>query len=340
LAGLLLFSLLFRSHERRRDVIYLIQTGVLCAISLAPYAWLLSNRNKMADKAQLLVFTHEPDLTRMIEIIGIAGLVLILILFWRRIVANDAGKTAVVSALLLSPVLVFNQQILTGRSLQPFHYEFYSTNYVLLTGVVLLVSMLWQKFVSPAKLISRSALVAIVLASVVWGYIEASETTKFWDDVNVQRDDAMPVNMRLRELAGDDIGQAKTETTLNLESLQADSQPTVAPQGVLWARHQHTFAGVASWEENRERYYKLLYYSGIDGRRLRSSLIGCEDIEACMALFGWDRFNARLSSNARPLTIGEIDAEAANFNEFSRNFSNENAYQPLLSYLVVYTAGE
>nr|MBA2735419.1 hypothetical protein [Pyrinomonadaceae bacterium] len=158
---------------------------------------------------------------------------------------------------------------------------------------------------------------------------------EFWDSINIQRDEAMPVNLRLRELANGDIENAKHQTTLNLEPLQADSQPTVAPQSPLWARHQHVFAGLHSWEENKQRYYRMLYYSDLNEDWLRDSLNGCGNIEACMALFGWDRFNARLSANARPLTQPEIEAEVDAYARFSRGFNAETAQNPLLSFVVV-----
>ncbi|HSI88185.1 MAG TPA: hypothetical protein VK918_03960, partial [Pyrinomonadaceae bacterium] len=120
----------------------------------------------------------------------------------------------------------------------------------------------------------------------------------------------------------------------NAEPIQADSQPTIAPQGVLWARHQHTFAGVADWEENRRRYYQMLYFQGRDGDWLKSALTRCRDIEACMALFGWDRFNATLSAASRPLTIEEIDEEVEAFRAFRETFDETLAYDPVLNYAV------
>jgi hypothetical protein len=184
-------------------------------------------------------------------------------------------------------------------------------------------------------LVASSLVIIIGVAGIVWGYIEATNTTMFWDDVNIQRDEAMPVNLRLRELAGSDPADARTQTTINLESLQADSQPTVTSQAVLWARHQHTFAGLESWDENKLRYYQLLYFSGVDGKWLHRSLTGCSDIEACMALFGWDRFNPRLSADARPLTLAEVEGEARHFQEFIEKFDPSSLDVIAIRYLVV-----
>jgi len=333
-AGLAIFTLVSRGKNLRADLKFLALTGVLFLVALIPYGWLLAGRNKMADKAQLLVFTRDLDLNRNVEIIGFAVLIVAGLALLFRLVEQDSRKIQFIAALALSPIIVFNQQVLTGRSLQPFHYEFYVINYVVLLAVCLLVAAFWQRVVTP-----RWATVALALilttGAIVWGYIEATQTTVFWDDTNVQRDEAMPVNVRLRELAGRDPAQARLQTTINLESLQADSQPTVAPQAVLWARHQHTFAGLESWEENKLRYYQLLYFSGADGNWLHRALSGCADIEACMALFGWDRFNARLSANARPLTQPEVEAEAANYQHFVENFNRDSLEGIDIRYLVI-----
>lgn len=340
LFGLTLFVLVFRAEDWRRDFLFLVITGAFCVVSLIPYALLLANRNQTMDKAQLLVFTRQPDFLRTVEIIGYVILTLTALALWRKFTELKDKKAYFIAAFALAPCLVFNQQILTGRSLQPFHYEFYVINYVVLLAIVLISAVLWQKFISRMKMLSMISLAILGIISIGWGYIEAKETTKLWDSINVRRDEAMPVNLRLRELAEENIENAKLQTTLNLEALQADSQPTVAPQGVLWARHQHVFAGLRDWEENKLRYYGLLYYSDLDANYLRNALTGCRDIEACMALFGWDRFNARLSANARPLTQPEIEAEVQNFNRFLQNFGIKDAQNPLLNYVIIYAEAD
>ncbi|HEY0657517.1 MAG TPA: hypothetical protein VGD05_03540, partial [Pyrinomonadaceae bacterium] len=317
LFGLTLFIALFRTENRRRDLIFLMITSALCLLSLVPYALLLSNRDETMDKAQLLVFTRQPDLLRTVEIIGYLTLTATAFALWRRFFVLKDRRAYFIAAFSFAPLLVFNQQILTARSLQPFHYEFYVINYVVLLAIVLIIAVFWQRFLSHFKWLPVILLSVLCFAAIVWGYVEARETTTFWNSINVQRDEAMPVNLRLRELANADIENARHLTTLNLEPLQADSQTTVAPQSPLWARHQHVFAGLESWEENKQRYYQMLYYSDLDESWLRNSLTNCRNIEACMALFGWDRFNARLSANSRPLTSPEIEAETENYSRFS-----------------------
>jgi hypothetical protein len=335
LAGLTILFAILPYEGRKQDLGFLLTSSLMSVTALAPYAWLLAGRNKMADKAQLLVLTHQADLSRSIETLGLVVVVIAAFAMALRAAEIRDRRLQFVGALAISPVVVFNQQVVTGRSLQPFHYEFYVINYVVLLAIVLLAGVFWGRYISRFRAASATVLLFVACGTVYWGYVEATETTEFWDDVNIRRDEAVPVNLRLRELAGG-IDQARTETTVNLESLQADSQTTVAPQPVLWARHQHTFSGITSWEENKRRYYQLLYYSDLDGRWLKGALTGCSDIEACMALFGWDRFNPRLSADARPLTAAEIEAEAASYEVFTEKFSAQDAREPQLTYAVVY----
>lgn len=336
LFGLTLFVIVFRTENWRDNFIFLAITGAFCTCALVPYALLLAKRDETMDKAQLLVLTRQPDLLRTVEVIGYIVLTVTTLALWRRYTKLADAKAYFIAAFAFAPLLVFNQQIITNRSLQPFHYEFYVINYVVLLAVFLASAILWQTFISPRQIISTVLLAIISVISIFWGYIEASETTKFWDSVNVRRDEAMPVNRHLRELANGNVENARRQITFNLESIQADSQPTVAPQAVLWARHQHVFAGLEDWEENKRRYYQMLYYSDLNANWLRQSLTGCRDIEACMALFGWDRFNARLSANARPMTAGEIDAEVNIYAKFSQDFSLADAQSPPLAYVVAY----
>lgn len=336
LFALTLFVLIFRTENWRSDFLFLFTTGAFCVLSLVPYAVLLSNRNQTMDKAQLLVLTRRPDLLQKVEIIGYFVLTFTALALFLKITRLAEKKVYLIAAMAAAPLIVFNQQVLTGRSLQPFHYEFYVVNYVVLLAAVLIAAVFWRKGPGQKKTVSAAFLSVLSLAAVGWGCYEATETTVFWNEVNIRRDEAMAVNLRLKELAGEDIEAAKLQTTLNLEPLQADSQPTVAPQPVVWARHQHVFSGLKDWEENKRRYYQLLYYSDLTADHLRTALTGCRDIEACMALFGWDRFNARLSANARPLTKPEIEEEVANYAAFIENFSFEDARNPSISFVIVY----
>ncbi|MDQ6785963.1 MAG: hypothetical protein M3033_03985 [Acidobacteriota bacterium] len=334
-AAAFLFTLTFfwivvRPENWKQDIRFILLTDFVASLALFPYAYLLSRRAPATDSIQLLVLTHAPDLLRFSAIVCYVSIILIAIAVWRGFAKLKDASTIFLLAFALVPFLVFNQQIASGRSLQPFHYEYYVVNYISAL-VIALTLFLFLRRIRSAK-IYTTILMVLGFAAVAWGYTEVKLTTRllmFW---NVEREEALPVTKRLAELATEDRAAAKDFVTLNIDYVQADNQPVVAPQAVLWARHQHVFAGVG-WEENKERFYQMLYYADRDADWLKKDFKR-GDIEAYMALFGWDRFNATLSVNSRPLTTPEIEEEVTRFDEYYKNFGIEQAKRPTLSFVV------
>jgi hypothetical protein len=334
LFALTLLWFVLQPENWKRDFRFLLLIDAVSSLALVPYAYLLSQRAPGTDSIQLLVLTHAPDLLRFPAIVCYIGLLLLTVAAWRGFAELKQTTTIFLLAFALVPFLVFNQQILTGRSLQPFHYEFYVVNYITALVVVLLIFL----FLKRVRVPKTYTIVLLVLgfSAVIWGYIEVKYTTQvlmFW---NIEREEALPVTKRVAELAPKNQAEAINSITLNLDYVQADNQPVFAPQAVVWARHQHVFAGVG-WEENKERFYQMLYYAGRDADWLRRNFKR-GDIEAYMALFGWDRFNSTLSVNSRPLTVGEIEAEVARYDNYYKNFSLAQAMQPTLSFVVAPTS--
>ena len=213
------------------------------------------------DDVQMLVRTHAPDLTRVPELICfvvlavIAGGILL-----KVFELKDRGTLFAVS-LALAPIVVFNQQIVTGQSLQPIHYQVFIGNYVAGLAIVVTAGILSEKLGFCYKRSSRAVFAGIALAAAGWGFVECHYTVRVLDDLNIARDEALPVARRLAELAKSEP-DPHNSVVLYLGIAEADDLPTIAPQSVLWARHQHVFAGV-TWQENKERYYQQLYYQGV-----------------------------------------------------------------------------
>jgi len=179
---------------------------------------------------------------------------------------------------------------------------------------------------------AKAAFAVLTMAAVVWGFFECHYTVRVLDDVNLARDEQMPLARRLTELAQNDPEPHKT-VVLNLNIAEADDLPTVSPQAALWARHQHVFTAVTT-EENKERYYQYLYYQGWTGRQLANSMKH-GDFVSMIALFGWGRHTDRLNSDFKPLTYGEIDAEGQNYDNYVARFDPRNSPDTIVSYLVV-----
>src|SRR5215207_1417936 len=137
--------LVFRPDGIARDVKTLVAIGVGCVLSLAPYAWMLSQRSETMDDVQLLVYTRSPDLYRVPEFISLACLLLLAIGVTKKIIGPRDRSTLFAFSFALVPLVVFNQQIITGRSLQPIHYQVFIGNYVAALALVLSIGVLFRR---------------------------------------------------------------------------------------------------------------------------------------------------------------------------------------------------
>ena len=315
-----------------KDFKAFIALGAACLFALIPYAVLLSHRSQTMDDVQLLVYTHAPDLARFPEYISLVVLIMLIAGIRLNIIGLKERPTLFAASFALVPLVVFNQQIITGRSLQPIHYQVFIGNYVAALALVITIGILWRKISLNNPLFSKIALSFIALLAIFWGFVECHYTIGVLDDLNVARDKVMPIARRFEELAK---GEAHPNqlTVLVFGMVEGDDLPSIAPQNVLWARHQHVFAGL-SWQESKERYYQYLYYLNLDETALENRLRN-GDFVSMISLFGWGRHTNRLSSAAQPLTYREIAEEAGRYGEYRRNFSAKEATNPTLSYIIV-----
>lgn len=317
-----------------KDLQGFIALGIACFIPLIFYAVMLSNRADTMDNVQLLVYTRELDLRRFPQYISIFVILVLLIGSIYKQIEIKSRKTIFAISLAIVPFILFNQQVITGRALQPIHYQVFIGNYVAGLALVVSIGLVfhdWLKENSPSiKLIIS----AVALIAVIWGFIECHYTVRVLDGANVARDNAYPLGKKLTELAKDDADKYQ-QTIFSLTNIQADDSPTIAPQNVLWARHQHVFAGL-SWQESKERYYQQIYYQNLDERWLENTLRN-GDFVTMIALFGWGRHTNRLSSQAKPLTDIEIVEEAKRYKKYRENFSKKEATNPQLTYFIIPT---
>ncbi|HEX6123750.1 MAG TPA: hypothetical protein VFZ23_00105 [Pyrinomonadaceae bacterium] len=331
LGSLFLLWLVFRPAGYKHHLRTLAIVGIGCLLSLLPYAWLLSKRSETMDHVQLLVYTRAPDLWRMPEIISVVCLLLLGAGVAKRMIELREPSTLFAMSFALVPILVFNQQMITGRSLQPIHYQVFIGNYVAGVALVLSVGLLVRNRLAQGNVSVKIACSLLTVFAVAWGFVECHYTVRVLDDANVERDLALPVAKRLEQLAAQDA-DAHRATVLSYDMIQADDLPSVAPQNVLWARHQHVFAGM-SWDENRERYFQFLYYLNVDEKGLDHLLKN--DFVSKIALFGWGRHTDRLSNQAKPLTHGEIADAVRQYAAYRSDFDAVRATQPILSYAVI-----
>ena len=321
-----------RPEGIKADIRNLLTLGLGCILVLLPYAYLLSQRSHTMDDVQLLVRTHALDLTRFPEYV--TGLVLLIVFLGISVKRIDLRSRQVlfVISLALAVFAVFNQQVITGQSLQPIHYQVFIGNYV--AGLALVSSVgLFVREIDWSKTAAAKAVFAILAcAAVAWGFVECHYTVRVLDEANIARDEQVPLARRLAELGRDDPNRYRT-VVLDLGIAEADDLPTLAPQATLWSRHQHVFTSITT-EENKERYYQYLYYQGITGPQLANSMKH-GDFVSMIALFGWGRHTDRLNSDFKPLTFGEIDAEARNYDSYVAKFDPHQWPETVVKYLVV-----
>ncbi len=323
--------LIERPEGWKRDIRNLAIVGVGCVAVLIPYAYLLSKRTDTMDHVQLLVRTHAPDLFRFPEYISFAVLILLIAGLAAKMIDLKDRSTLFVLALSLVAFVIFNQQIITGRSLQPIHYQVFIGNYVAALALFAAIGILWKGKLAEGRLAPKIVCTMLALAAIGWGFVECHFTVRVLDEANIERDKALPVARRLEECAKSDPDPHRT-TVLSFDWLVGDDLPSVAPQNIVWARHQHVFAGL-SWEESKERFYQQLYYQMVDERGLEYLLKN--DFVTQIALFGWGRHTDRLSADSKPLTFGEIAAEVMRYQNYRESFSKQQAADPQISFIVV-----
>lgn len=321
--------------------------GSMAFVALLLYAALLSKRAATMDAVQALAFSHRPDLFRTTELIAVVVLALLAWGVRRGALGWREPAVLFTSSLALVPFAVFNQQVITGRSLQPFHYEQFIVSHVVLVALVLAVWLVRRGksaggeksgFVAVRR-IPASVLAILALAAFAWGMVEAKVATGILSDYNMLRDDAMPVARRLAELSHASAGQVRDgerEIVLSTHVVNADNLPTIAPQAVLWALHMRVFSGV-TLAENKERFYQQLYYTGIGEQRFLEAMYSYS-FEYRIGLFGQERINRTLTNDLKPITEEEIRYELGLYLDYTQSFTREQAARWPLAYVIAWAA--
>ncbi len=337
-AWALCFALLLLAASRegwRRTLAPLAPVALLAVAALAPYALLLSRRAPSMDTVQLLAASHAPDFSRSSIKLGLIVCVALGLAVWRGRIEWRDRAALLAASLALTPLVVFNQQVLTGRSLQPLHYELYIAKYLSLLALVLAAALIsrgragvWRPFRAPA-------LACVALVALGWALFETTVETKRHAWASIDRDQALPVARRLAESATS--GSQAVVLYANLD--HADFSPVVAPQPVLWSPHVPAFSGV-TLEENRERLYQYLYYVNEDLSAAEGGQLDALDYRKkflVRSLMEWGHNDPAWSVNWKPLTAEDARAALAGYRDYAATFSRDRASRPGLSHLVVVT---
>jgi hypothetical protein len=334
----LLWLSLSPGYDRRRGVESFAITGVMGLLALIPYFYLISHRSSSQDDAIIFITTHHPDLFHTPELIGA---VILFAILWglRRGKINLRDHRVIFAASFgLLPLILFNQQVVTGRSLQPFHYDLFVANYAVLIGLGILITLFWQR-------IPTRTLVWIAAFCFSWGVAEVSLLAIARAPATTSEDEMIPVLRRLKQLSKEDgtvPGLAETgKARAIVFSPQVEVMrllPTWTAQGTLLTAGAQDF-GTASRRERKELLFLQLYYSGVNADRFRD-LLNQKTEDAYMnffapsIIFGDERFIPSLSLHPKPITPEEIELEVRGYQVYLDSFTRENIMRRQLSYLI------
>jgi hypothetical protein len=339
--GLWLFV---RNRDRQAATRVFIITLAPAMVALAFYAYLISGLPPAIDKAQVLALTHRPDLLRIPEIIGAFILAALIAGMQRNKVSSSEPQVIFAASFALVPFLIFNQQVVTGRSIQPYHYEVLIVNYVVLLGLVMTMTFLQSS-------IGRRTLLLIASACFLWGMAEVNLPFQIRYNLDVRNDEMVPVLLRLKEQAKydgtweglRDFGKAPAivfSPRYGLSTLL----PTWAPQGSLLAPGSVSFQSLSE-EERKERLYQYFYFCGSNMEYLRELLNDRTDDPFLThfvksTIFGPERDVPFLSRNFQLIRQDEIEREVSAYETFARSFSREQATKHPLAYAVTPADGK
>ncbi len=306
--------------------------SIFGAATMVPYFALISDRSPNIGSVQLLANTHAPDLSSPSMCFGLVVAVLVIVFASiGRSTVRDL-RTVFALAFALMPVLLFNQQVVTGRSLQPVHYELFIANYSVLVALVLFISTVWREPVIGPGLVRRFAFTVIAAMAAVWGLAEAygSADRNIWfADL---RDTSIPAIRYIDSLEQrtDRLGAA---VVLATNTGTSDLIPTVADLRPLWGSHSSSVGGL-DLNENKRLFHHYLALAGFNESDVEDGLRhGAFEMTA--NIFGSERALPSLGNATTPILSEEIDAEVRLFAEFRKNFTRDSAGDPELSYVIV-----
>jgi hypothetical protein len=304
-----------------------------------PYLLLASKLGDTTGEILFLASSHAPDLFRLTEILGLAILAITGLLISRGLVQARSPAIIFTLACALTPFLLFNQQILTGRSLQPFHYEVFIGSYTTVLAAFVTAILCYRGLAITRPALARVSLAALAVGAILSGSAEATLMSRHQRKGNLIADEARPALLRLaaiaRETAG---GRLDTKSVVYAPNfIVAGAVATTAPQPVLWAQYLFVFPDV-TLEEDKERLAEFLYYKGVTFNDIDRNHFESLDGERgyyLSSLIRRGRFNPRLSVDWKPIAPAEVQRALDYYADFVASFNHARAANLQISFLMV-----
>jgi hypothetical protein len=331
--------LIVRPPERWSAISRLAILATCMVAALAPYLLLVARLGGTTGEVLFLAPSHAPDLFRLIEILGLAIMAItVLLVSQGRLQLREPSVIFTLSC-ALTPFLLFNQQILTGRSLQPFHYEVFIGSYTTVLAAFVTAVLCYRGLAKTRPALTRALLAVLAVGAILSGSVEATLMSRHQRKGNLIADEARPALLRLAALA-----RQTSDGTLDTSSVVyapnfvvTGAIPTTSPQPVLWAQYLFVFPDV-TLSEDKERLAAFLYYKGVSFTDIDPSHFNSLNGERpyyLSSLISRGRFNPRLSVNWKPITPEEVIAARDYYANFVATFDRSRAAHPQISFLLV-----
>jgi hypothetical protein len=330
----------FRFDDLKANKLYLVGVIFGFLVVLAPYVILLLNRSAETDSALMFNLTHQPDLFRMPSIVGYAAILMISVCVPTGILNIRRPVVLVLLSFALLPMVVFNQQVLTGRSLQPFHYQLFGANYIALLALLAVIFLLIKEHCDFSILKVTAGLVSAL--ALFLGFFDASYAAGDLRGLNKWRDELFPVGQRIREIEASEKPERNGTKPVVLSfdfmhpfPINSAELPAISSQAVVWDSHLPMFPDTNS-KASALRLNTYLYFQNLDKNWVDGELRGGNNLLA-LGYFGGIRSNdPSINESARP-TADEITDVVNQYGEFADDFNYDMPASLPISYVIVQT---
>jgi hypothetical protein len=330
--------MIFNFERFKKEIFYLAGFGLSLVLVLVPWALMLSNRAASMDSAQLLVYTRQPDLWRIPTILSyltIAGLFFLNRKDWLSV--REPKFILLLSLALVSPV-VFNQQIITNHSLQPFHYQYFCANYIAAFALLAVIFEVGRKLIQLDHF--NKTLVLLVGAMLLLGYFDVLSSIYLFRKHNAWRDELYPAAQRIKSENPGNFSQENPPSVImpfdfsHGDYLNGEDLPGLASQPTMWSPHLSMFPDI-DWTENVDRFNKFLYFQNFTPERV-SKEFADKNGWLLFGYFGPGRVSSLLTTEYNPVTKAETDEIVEQYAEFCRRFNHLEAQKPAISFVLVH----
>ena len=330
----ILLWMFFRPEGWQRSMMRTLPVVVIGAAALFIYALALSTIVETSYSAHVFEYTHAPDLIRFPLVISLGAILMIWLSVKKRGVKWSDALTLFTLSFSILPFLLFNQQVVTGRSLQPFHYQWFNGNYVALLALLLAIFALYRG----AELLNRRgsrAFLILGLVSILMGIVEINYDERKRREGGRERDEFASVAHRLRQKVTD-LGTIPYDREVVFSSnisVAADNLTSRAPQAILWASHTPLMPSI-SRDDVKHRFFLYLYLCGVEEESLYKALTD-NGFNEVSALFGFERAVPSLTVDFKRPSDDEIRTEVSNYDKFLSNIDKSRVYAPVLSWALI-----